>query len=292
MTKKTILARNDPQIIRQCLQQCLELAQGLVHFHEVMASTLSSSSVVHARSIDFPEWTTRDILLLDRCNQQGNGHPEQDSNSDHSMKLQWNFVSWLETFVDVSQEDSMETTSIDATSTISSTNYHQYHQYHQYHHHHHHSCMYGTSRIAYRAPECFMENSGAVEKRTMDTITHTHVARQQQDVFSLGVIFGEIMTQCRPYDAWIDKLGQVGADVSILNFYERRIEDRIEPHALKDSGTPAIFQELVSHCLHREPSQRPALTAVVEQLIECLDQLKRDGDDDVDDDVDDAPTHP
>ncbi|OQR89173.1 kinase [Thraustotheca clavata] len=111
--------------------------------------------------------------------------------------------------------------------------------------------MFGRFQLPWIAPEVasLMEN---LEVHPTATI------------FSLGIIFGEIVSRQRPYQALLDTIGPVQTDVTILDMYVGNIPN-VAPH-IWSIDVPNSFQQLVSKCLNYDPKLRPSIDQIIADL--------------------------
>ncbi|OQR86807.1 protein kinase [Achlya hypogyna] len=111
---------------------------------------------------------------------------------------------------------------------------------------------FGGGVIAYAAPEVVLQ---------------LPVGRSAAQVFTLGVLLGEIATRAAPYAPWIHEVGTVEGDVRITEQFATG--SPLRPHVL-DNGVPAAFRAVVADCLQRSPTARPTTREVVSRLRQCV----------------------
>ncbi|OQS04406.1 kinase, partial [Thraustotheca clavata] len=114
--------------------------------------------------------------------------------------------------------------------------------------------MYGDGTIPWEAPE---------------VIIHDCPRSWMSDVYSLGVIMGEIITRTRPFQRWVDEIGYVATDIAIL---ERDAKSTEFPHSQDPEfeSCPKNFRNLVLSCLHHDVLKRPLAVTVAEELRQEL----------------------
>ncbi|OQS03478.1 kinase, partial [Thraustotheca clavata] len=115
---------------------------------------------------------------------------------------------------------------------------------------------YGSYYMAYLAPECLIQS---------------HTTRNSSEVFTLGVLLGEIASRLSPYASWIHEIGTVASDARIADSYAHN--DVLTPHPM-DSSVPEPFQQLVRDCLAQNPSKRPTARDVVLRLQQICYELQ------------------
>ncbi|EQC40070.1 TKL protein kinase [Saprolegnia diclina VS20] len=110
--------------------------------------------------------------------------------------------------------------------------------------------VYGDGTIAWEAPEVLM---------------HDCPRGGTADVYSLGVVMGEIVTRTRPFQRYVNTLGYVRADVAILDrdakSHEHPFSDDVE-----FESCPKPFRSLMLSCLQRDVLKRPLAVSVAEEL--------------------------
>ncbi|RHZ32678.1 hypothetical protein DYB26_003518 [Aphanomyces astaci] len=115
--------------------------------------------------------------------------------------------------------------------------------------------QFGTNVLAWTAPE--------VVRHEDPSQGSSSAAR----VFSMGVVFGEIVTRARPHAASWRARGPVRADVAVMQLLTDTTTP-IVPFEF-DASVPVEFKTLVSRCLERDPLKRPMPSEVVELLTQC-----------------------
>ncbi|KAF0698124.1 Aste57867_11243 [Aphanomyces stellatus] len=113
---------------------------------------------------------------------------------------------------------------------------------------------YGRQVMAYDAPE---------------VLAHDCARSSTSDMYTLGVVLGELATGRMPYQSWIDAQGHVGSDA--LLEASRHDPQRL-PHEASSAflATPRDYQELVARCLHRDVLQRPLAVNAADVLRQLL----------------------
>ncbi|OQR91448.1 kinase, partial [Thraustotheca clavata] len=104
---------------------------------------------------------------------------------------------------------------------------------------------FGSFEVVYQAPE-LRKVSGA--QYSIAT-----------DIYALGVLMAEIFVRERPYKKLYEEKGFLGGDVYL---YEH---PTIQPFVL-DSRIPEGIRELIEQCWHENPSNRPNVSQIVDQL--------------------------
>ncbi|KDO18788.1 TKL protein kinase [Saprolegnia parasitica CBS 223.65] len=110
--------------------------------------------------------------------------------------------------------------------------------------------VYGDGTIAWEAPEVLM---------------HDCPRGGTADVYSLGVVMGEIVTRTRPFQRYVDALGFVRADVAILDRDAKSTEYPFSDDVEFES-CPKPFRLLMLSCLQRDVLKRPLAVSVAEEL--------------------------
>ncbi|RHY26352.1 hypothetical protein DYB32_007716 [Aphanomyces invadans] len=118
---------------------------------------------------------------------------------------------------------------------------------------------YGHQVLAYEAPE---------------VVAHQCMRSSTSDIYTLGVVLGEIATRSAPYQHWIDAHGHVGSDVCIVAIMHGAASENILPHeevikAMRPA-VPVSYQALMSACLQRDVLKRPLAVHVADELARCL----------------------
>ncbi|ETV81655.1 serine/threonine protein kinase, variant 1 [Aphanomyces astaci] len=110
---------------------------------------------------------------------------------------------------------------------------------------------YGHHTVAYDAPE---------------VVAHNCARSSSSDVYTLGVVLGEIATRCLPYCQWVATHGHVATDVRIVQNLEK--SPVVTPHGdrFKHDLVPTGFQALVANCLQRDVLKRPLAVNVADEL--------------------------
>jgi serine/threonine protein kinase len=141
-----------------------------------------------------------------------------------------------------------------------------------------HECprlLFGGTQLAYMAPELILQNQSTTTTTTTTTssssssgiVGHAVIDMNHHkatNVFSLGVILGEIATCELPYAGYVAAHGHVAADIMVMKTYvDQTSQDHFEPHVLTFSST---FKELVVDCLQRDPKKRPTAEEVAKRL--------------------------
>ncbi|KAF0696037.1 Aste57867_13176 [Aphanomyces stellatus] len=118
---------------------------------------------------------------------------------------------------------------------------------------------YGGASLAWEAPE---------------VLSHNCSRSSTAEIYSLGVIFGEIVTRARPYATWTRELGFVGADHQIMR---RTKASKDMPHENRPefASCPRFFRHLVAACLERDVLRRPLAVSVAETLHHEMTLLSR-----------------
>lgn len=119
------------------------------------------------------------------------------------------------------------------------------------------SFPFGTGEIAWLAPEVITRSA------PMDA--------RKANIYSFGVLVGEILTRSSPYQTLVDELGNTLSDVEIVS----RVKNRrpLCPHELRHEyvRAPPSLRELVEACLSYDTMGRPSaeqLVAAVERAME------------------------
>ncbi|OQR96605.1 protein kinase [Achlya hypogyna] len=118
---------------------------------------------------------------------------------------------------------------------------------------------FGDGTIAWEAPEVLL---------------HDCPRGGTADVYSLGVVLGEIVSRTRPYQRLIDAKGYVATDVAILDRDVRSTELPFSEDPEFES-CPKAFRALVHSCLQRDVLKRPLAVAVAEELRRELLALQK-----------------
>ncbi|KAF0692191.1 Aste57867_16704 [Aphanomyces stellatus] len=110
---------------------------------------------------------------------------------------------------------------------------------------------YGSGDAAYMAPEALNPRQ---HRRIEDLLA--------ADVYSLAIVFGELLTKRRPHAELYATMGFVAADIHIAT-----ASGTSSPFPADCSVQwPHAFQQLMQQCLHCDPSVRPPMEHVVRIL--------------------------
>jgi serine/threonine protein kinase len=128
-------------------------------------------------------------------------------------------------------------------------------------------CHPATNKIEY--PEVF--GAGEMAWEAPELITRTGILDPRKiNIFSLGVLIGEIMTRVSPYQSAVDAVGNTLADLELVKRIRR--QERLMPHENRREFTelPAALRDMVERCLSYQPLTRPS----AEEVIVCLESVK------------------
>ncbi|RHY12630.1 hypothetical protein DYB25_004822 [Aphanomyces astaci] len=116
---------------------------------------------------------------------------------------------------------------------------------------------YGGASLAWEAPE---------------VLTHNCARSSSAEMYSLGVILGEIVTRARPYQSWIQSVGTTVSDIRIRDPTTMTWPHENHPEL---ESSPRYFKALVAACLSRDVLRRPLAVNVAETLQREMALLKR-----------------
>ncbi|KAJ0400551.1 hypothetical protein ATCC90586_003471 [Pythium insidiosum] len=118
----------------------------------------------------------------------------------------------------------------------------------------------GAGELAWFAPEVVMASSSRDARKA--------------NVFSLGVLLCEVLTNATPYEAEIEEMGFVRADLELL----RRIKAKqpLVPHENHPVylGLCSELRQLIERCLSYDPAHRPTAQEVADSLERCKGTLE------------------
>ncbi|RHY26351.1 hypothetical protein DYB32_007715 [Aphanomyces invadans] len=118
---------------------------------------------------------------------------------------------------------------------------------------------YGGAALAWEAPE---------------VLTHNCSRNSAAEMYSLGVILGEIVTRARPYQSSIQNFGATATDIRIRDA-KRDKHDLPHENRPELESCPRFFKSLVAACLSRDVLRRPLAVNVAETLQREMMLLKR-----------------
>ncbi|RHZ21289.1 hypothetical protein DYB31_008073 [Aphanomyces astaci] len=126
---------------------------------------------------------------------------------------------------------------------------------------------FGNFCTSYKAPEWLNQS--------------TRAPSLASDVFSLGVLLGEIFTRTHPHAALFHTKGFVGGDLHLLQLAQqnKQLPFPYDVAAL-EAQTSAAFVDVMTRCVHMDPAKRPSANDVVARL-EALEILQNQASDTV-----------
>ncbi|CAK4069140.1 unnamed protein product [Aphanomyces euteiches] len=113
---------------------------------------------------------------------------------------------------------------------------------------------FGTGELCYAAPESLDRHRSSYDPFAAD-------------VYSLAIVFGQVLSKLKPYADMYAELGFAGGDVYLAQS-SKVAESRYTPFPASVVDTwPHAFQSLMRQCLSKDPAARPPIENVVHALV-------------------------
>jgi serine/threonine protein kinase len=124
---------------------------------------------------------------------------------------------------------------------------------------------FGSGNIVWFAPEFFF----------LGETKNTKIDMEKANIYSFGILMGEIITQISPYQSLIQQKGNTLVDLQIVEEFRKMKQTTVPPHENHPffQEAPMNVQLLVQRCLSFDPFNRPSAEEVVSILKMTKSQL-------------------